>query len=1414
MAPQRKTGHVARIVAWLAVLSLVLAFLPQTDSLFAQTTVGATLTVLRGTAAVLKADGTPLSPASSGSTVGVGDQVSTLDRSSALVTFFDGSELELGADTSLIIQEMASQGGQTTITIQSVFGTTVHRVVSLTSSGSTYKVEAGGSVAMVRGTVFGHYYDPATGDVTVAVSDSEVEFPAPGAILRKGERRTYTSRGDSRTDSFDPATPLFTVITIPVASSNPSGSQNPGLTVGNQVVAEQPARGAAGDDSEPKPPSTPVPTPVGFFLTSSTGPGATRLDVTSSEGLAVGDYLQINPGQPNQETTVITGFGSILTPPLQFAHASGEPFTKAPAPPSPTPTSTLTPTATTTLTPTVTPTGTLTPTMTATATSSVTTTSTPTQTPTATPPTSTTMQVNSNADTNARDSGLTLREAILLATGGLTYAGLSPSEQAQVSPFAGPTTGDTITFAPGITSITFGSVLPSLSSGRDAIDGGGHVSIQGAVDFNCFSITSDSNTIKGLTIRGCAIGVNVASGTGNTIGGTTAADRNILGGNSTAGVSLASNSNTVIGNFIGTNGAGTGADANGIGIRISGSSNTIGSATGTTPGGACTGACNLISGNTQHGIEISGTTATGNQIVGSFIGVNAAGTGPVANGGSGVRINGAPSNTIGGTTAGARNVLSGNTGRGILVEGAGANSNVIQGNFVGTNSPGDAALTNGLSGIRIETANNTVGGTTGTTAGGPCTGACNLISGNTLHGLRLVGAAATGNTVQGNFVGTDAAGTNFVANILNGVFLDASPSNTIGGTTVAARNILSGNTLSGVEASAANGNQILGNYVGTNAAGTAPLANQAHGVQVRNSANVVVGSSPGGGNLVSGNTNNGIDLTDSSSNTQIKANLVGTNAAGTGPIPNFVGIGVGNTVSATQIGGVISTDRNVVSGNTAQGIILFNAATTTQILGNYVGIDVNGTTAVPNNAGIEVGTGTSSATIGGAGSAGNLISGNTTGGVVLGGTGINVLGNRIGLNAAGTGPVGNSIGVFVSNSNNTIGSTAGAGNTISGNTVGIRVTTNSAVATSIVGNRIGTNPAGLAAIANVNDIDVNSVAMNTTIGSTAGVTAAGPCTGGCNVIAGANGTAITLNAASATTIVSNYIGVGANGTTQLGGANIGIDVNNSPNTTIGGATSTDERNVIGNFTQHGVRIQTAGSTTAKVQGNYIGVGINGATAEPNGNGVTTDAVTGALIGGTSPTAGNLIVANTLNGIALTNGSTNAQIFGNEIGRSGLGNGQSGVSSSSTGAGNHAIGGINPGEPNQIKFNGGAGVDVTGAANTGNTILRNSFDSNGGAAIVTAVAVTPPTLTDPVGGSPTHQLDGTTSAAGTVEVYVADSAGSGEGKTFITSQPVPGGAFNFNLNGPPPTGTDFVVATFTDASNNTSAFSSPAVSVSP
>ena len=119
------------------------------------------------------------------------------------------------------------------------------------------------------------------------------------------------------------------------------------------------------------------------------------------------------------------------------------------------------------------------------------------------------------------------------------------------------------------------------------------------------------------------------------------------------------------------------------GVLVDGApTNTIGGTTGTTPGGACTGACNVIAGNNTpsgggYGVRIQGAGATGNRVEGNYIGIDATGTGSVNN--VGVAIDGAANNTVGGTTAATRNVISGN-GTGVVVRGAGATGNQVQGN--------------------------------------------------------------------------------------------------------------------------------------------------------------------------------------------------------------------------------------------------------------------------------------------------------------------------------------------------------------------------------------------------------------------------------------------------------------------------------------------------------------------------------------------------------------------------------------------------------------------------------------------------------------------------------------------------------------------------------------------------------------
>jgi hypothetical protein len=152
----------------------------------------------------------------------------------------------------------------------------------------------------------------------------------------------------------------------------------------------------------------------------------------------------------------------------------------------------------------------------------------------------------------------------------------------------------------------------------------------------------------------------------------------------------------------------------------------------------------LISGNTGDGVQFSGfgsCSTTGSQIEGSYIGTDRNGTHAVANGGAGVALDScAQSNTIGGTGAGAGNVISGNSGSGIAISGG--NSNTIQGNLIGTTAAGTSGLGNGAAGVSVSTAASGVvmGGSTSAT--GVCDQACNTISGNAGSGV-LIGNSAT-----------------------------------------------------------------------------------------------------------------------------------------------------------------------------------------------------------------------------------------------------------------------------------------------------------------------------------------------------------------------------------------------------------------------------------------------------------------------------------------------------------------------------------------------------------------------------------------------------------------------------------------------------------------------------------------------
>src|SRR5215217_2548530 len=169
-------------------------------------------------------------------------------------------------------------------------------------------------------------------------------------------------------------------------------------------------------------------------------------------------------------------------------------------------------------------------------------------------------------------------------------------------------------------------------------------------------------------------------------------------------------------------------ELNGTGVR-NGYGLQIGAANSTVKG-------LVINRWVNRGIEISGSGATGNKVVGNYVGTDASGTQDLGNS-TGVYIEGAL-NTVGGATAGERNVISGNDGEGVVIYGTGATGNKVTGNYIGTDKTGTRALGNADQGVFIGFApNNTVGGTSA--------GERNVISANGDSGVLIVGAEARGN---------------------------------------------------------------------------------------------------------------------------------------------------------------------------------------------------------------------------------------------------------------------------------------------------------------------------------------------------------------------------------------------------------------------------------------------------------------------------------------------------------------------------------------------------------------------------------------------------------------------------------------------------------------------------------------------
>jgi uncharacterized repeat protein (TIGR01451 family) len=444
-----------------------------------------------------------------------------------------------------------------------------------------------------------------------------------------------------------------------------------------------------------------------------------------------------------------------------------------------------------------------------------------------------TLTVNTVSDSdNAADPTLSLREAIEVSNGMLSVAALSPAAQLQVHgalatpntvafaiPGSGVQTIHPTTDLPMITApvIIDGDTQPGASPNSNPVTQADNalllIVIDGSMESpgspgNGLTLSGGSSTVRGLVIDNFVHDGLVLTGSGSdvvagdfigtspagtaaspngefgvsidspnaTIGGSAVADRNVISGNGTShsggGIDLDTTEPLGTGpaaaviqaNFLGTDATGTQA----LGHQLNGI--LMSAAVTTTIGGTVLGARNVISGNSGNGIDANHGAGL---IQGNLIGTDLTATLAVPNGNNGIMVDG-ENTTIGGTAAGAGNIISANQSNGIYLLDASAS--LVQGNIIGSDATGATNLGNSGAGILA-------GDTTGTTIGGATAAAGNTIaftkvqSGGDGQGVSEFGAGAL--LLHNSIYGNQAAGI-FAAAGIAPVLSSASASTIVG----------------------------------------------------------------------------------------------------------------------------------------------------------------------------------------------------------------------------------------------------------------------------------------------------------------------------------------------------------------------------------------------------------------------------------------------------------------------------------------------------------------------------------------------------------------------------------------------------------------------------------------------------------
>ena len=926
---------------------------------------------------------------------------------------------------------------------------------------------------------------------------------------------------------------------------------------------------------------------------------------------------------------------------------------------------------------------------------------------------------------------------------------------------------------------------------------------------NGLSVTGGGTTVKGLivnrfggagsgsgirmqtgggnTVAGCYIGTN-ATGTAaaantqhgvfivdspnNVIGGTTPLPSNVISGNAANGVYILgapATGNSVRGNYIGTNAAGTAALANGgagVDVEAAGANNTI--------GGTTAGSTNVISGNVGSGVWLYSST-TGTLVQGNYIGTGASGLAAIPNQVHGVALTGGTTtNTIGGTGAAARNVISGNQNVGVRLATVTTSGNTIQGNYIGVGANGTAALGNGTFGVFVDATNTSVGGT--------ADGAGNVIANNGSDGVAVVNTS-TGNGILRNAInangglGIDLVDDGVTAN--DGAKPAGQP-NLLMDFPVFTSASLYGTTLT------------VAGYVGS-APNQATFANAR--VEIFKSDNDPSGYGEGQTHLgfltsdANGNVSGAITVsglvvgdritgtaTDGSNNTsEFGANVTVTSGGVSGTVFEDVNYGGGAGRSLAGSSGVVRFAARVELYDSGGNYVTFattdasgNYSFTGLMAGNYTVRVVNSTVTSSRTgyvAGLwpvqtfrtDASSGTAAAVtdyVGGevpskvdAGNGSTTLAALTTATttaqsiapVTIGGD--NVTGVDFGFNFDTIVNTNDSdqgsLRQFLTNANALgngglaqAGRTAGIESAIfmisnGSSAAGLRSSLNyfsGGVATLSPGTALPTitDPVILDAQTQPGwtSAPILVLAGNAAAGS--GLTiAAGSSTVRGFVINGfsAGGAAgIAISGTGGNTIEGNYLGTNATGAAAAANYQ-GININGTTGNDIGGS-SASQRNVISGNTWRGIMLQN-GSSGNVLRGNYVGVNASGTAALANNIGVYFNQSPNNTLGGTGAGEGNVLSGNANFGIYLVYPGTSGNVIqGNTVGlnaarTAAVPNGGAGIElccGAGGGASNNTIGGPAAGAGNFLSGNTGDGIRIWDG--TGNTIQGNSIYGNG------------------------------------------------------------------------------------------------------